>query len=106
MVPEDANAHSTVAQVKKMFPYKSIFLRPHISASLPKGTRNTAADSKKAMAIQLNSTAFICRSLPILGRAMLTADPIKGLKNEDIIITASRMPRFTLFSEPVVIKIN
>jgi hypothetical protein len=58
------------------------------------------------MAIQLNSTAFICRSLPILGRAMLTADPIKGLKNEDIIITASRMPRFTLFSEPVVIKIN
>jgi hypothetical protein len=62
-----------------------------ISASLPKGTRNTADESKNDMETQLIVTAFIEKSELIFGSAILTADPRKGFTNEvSIIRTRSR----------------
>jgi hypothetical protein len=40
------------------------------------------------MAIQLNDTAFIPKSLPIEGRAMLTEEPIKGVRKEVKVATS------------------
>jgi hypothetical protein len=93
MVPDAEKAHKRVETVKKMLPYSNIFLLPMISASLPKGTSMTAENKRKPMAIQLSDTAFIDSSLLMLGRAIFTAEPMKGLKKEDIMTTARRMPR-------------
>ena len=96
--PDVEKAQSRVEKVKKMLPYRSILLRPTMSASLPKGTSMTAENKRKPMAIQLSDKAFIDNSLPMLGRAILTADPIKGLKKEESMTTASRMLRLTRMS--------
>ena len=60
---------------------KILFL-PYISAILPKGTRNIAAARRYEVAIQPSKTAFILNSLPIEGRAILTEEPIKGVRKE------------------------
>lgn len=67
------------AMVKMINPQLKIFLRPQMSASLPKGTRKTAADSKKDVATQLKVTAFAENSLPIAGNAIFVAEPINGV---------------------------
>jgi hypothetical protein len=101
--PEAETPHNKVARVKKILPYNSIFLLPQISASFPNGTSITAEDKRNAMAIQLRDTAFIDNSLLMLGRAIFTADPIKGLKKEDISITANKIPLLNCLSDPVCI---
>lgn len=63
-------------------PYVKILFLPYISAILPKGTRNTAAARRYEVATQLNRTAFIPNSCPIDGSAMLTEEPIKGVRKE------------------------
>jgi len=70
---------------------------------LPKGTSITAEKRRNPMAIQLSETAFMENFWPILGSAIFTADPIKGLKKDEMRITASRMLRLTWVSEVVCI---
>ena len=66
-----------------------------MSASLPSGTRNTAAASRKAVATQLNCTAFMANSAPMAGKATFTAEPRKGGRNEPVVV-ASRTRRCRL----------
>ena len=91
MVPLADSAQPNEDSAIMMLPYKKIFLRPSISAAFPKGTRKTADDSKKAMATQLMVMAFIENSLPICGKAMLTAAPRNGLMTEVRIMINSRV---------------
>jgi len=63
-------------------PNVKILFLPYISAILPKGTRNTAAARRYEVATQLNRTAFIPNSCPIDGSAMLTEEPMKGVRKE------------------------
>ena len=55
-------------------------LRPWISASLPKGSRNMAAASRNEVATQLNETASMPNSSPMVGKAIFTEEPMKGIK--------------------------
>src|SRR5512146_1846178 len=54
-----------------------------MSASLPKGTRNMAADRRYAVGTQLMSTALIANSLPMAGSAILTEDTMNGVRKAD-----------------------
>ena len=73
-----------------MLPIRKIFFLPTISDILPKGTRKIADASKNDICIQLKDMAVNENSLLITGSATFTADPMKGLKNDDIIATANR----------------
>src|SRR5512137_689546 len=53
-----------------------------MSASLPKGTRKTAADNRYEVAIHPRRTASMENSAPMDGRAMLMDAAMKGGKNE------------------------
>jgi hypothetical protein len=53
-----------------------------MSAILPKGTRNTAAESRYAVGTQLMATALIWNSRPIAGSATLMDETMKGVRNE------------------------
>jgi|ERR1035437_1084228 hypothetical protein len=88
--PETANAQKIVARVKMIFPIKNIFFRPTISASLPKGTRKIADDSRNDIMIQFMDTAFSENSFAIVGKAILTAEPMNGVKN-DVTMVTTRM---------------
>src|SRR3972149_1844660 len=50
---------------------------------------NTAAASRKDVAIQLRVTASRANSLPIDGRAILTDEPMNGVKKELRVATSS-----------------
>jgi len=56
---------------------EKIFFRPIMSASLPKGKRNIAAAKIKLLITHPRLIALALRSLPIDGRARLTAEPRK-----------------------------
>jgi hypothetical protein len=86
-VADIAIAQRIVAANKIMLPIRNIFFRPTISASLPKGTRNIAVEIRKDIIIQFWATAAIENSLPMVGNAMPTAEPIKGVKNEVTMVT-------------------
>ena len=60
--------------------------RPNISASLPKGTRNTAAESRYAVATHPINTAFIENSFPIEGSATFIEEPSQGVINAEIVV--------------------
>src|SRR4030042_1376793 len=62
-------------------PARKTRFRPWMSASLPKGTRKTAAARIYAVATQPNWTASALNSRPIEGRAMFTEAPMKGARN-------------------------
>jgi hypothetical protein len=64
------NVFNTEAAVKMIIPQKKTFFLPYISASLPKGTRNIAAERRYNVPTQLRSTVFIFRSFPIAGNAI------------------------------------
>jgi hypothetical protein len=72
-----------------ILPIKKIRFRPLISASLPRGTRKTAEERRKAMETQLIPTAPRENSSLIEGRAILMAAPRKGLMKEVITIDKS-----------------
>jgi hypothetical protein len=63
-------------------PYLKIFFLPDMSAILPMGTKNMAAAKRYEVVIQLNETACIPNSFPMEGRAMLTEEPMKGVRKE------------------------
>lgn len=48
-----------------------------------------AAASKKALVTQFNRTASAVKSAPIVGSAILMADPMNGVKKEAIVATRS-----------------
>jgi hypothetical protein len=79
-------AHSRELTAIIIFPKKNICFLPLISASFPRGTRNTADVSKKAMETQLIPMAPMEKSSPMAGRATLIAAPRKGLIKEVIMI--------------------
>lgn len=60
---------------------KILFL-PKMSPILPKGTRKMAAARIAEVATQLKVTAPVANSLPMAGRAMLTDEPMKGVRKE------------------------
>ena len=53
-----------------------------MSPIFPIGRRNIAVDRRYEMATQLKRMASSWNSLPIDGRAILTDEPIKGVRNE------------------------
>jgi hypothetical protein len=67
------------ARVKREIPIVKIRFLPVISEYLPKGTRNTAAARRYAVATQLRETASIANSFPIVGRATFTDEPSNGV---------------------------
>jgi hypothetical protein len=69
---KDAAANTSSPSVNTRF-------RPFMSASLPRGTKNIAANKRYAVTTQLNRKASMANSLPIVGRAMLTAEMSKGV---------------------------
>jgi hypothetical protein len=75
--------------VNIIIPKVKIFFIPWISAILPNGTANMAADNKKALVTQFNSTASAPKSNPMVGSAMLMEDPMKGVKKEAMVATRS-----------------
>ena len=76
------NGQRMVPIVNTINPKLKIFLRPIISAKRPKGTRNTADERSKPMATQLREIIFPFSSFPISGRAIFTAEPMKGPTKE------------------------
>jgi len=89
-VPEGESAHRMELTAIMILPIKKIFFLPLISASLPRGTRKTADERRKAMETQLIPTAPRLNSSLIDGRAILIAAPRKGLIKE-VMIMAKRI---------------
>jgi len=58
-----------------------------MSAILPKGTKNTAADKRYEVLTQLKRTASMANSFPREGRAMLIDELMKGVKKEPTVAT-------------------
>src|SRR5512143_1919664 len=83
--------------VKTPMPQEKTRFRPWMSASLPKGTRNTAAESRYAVGTQLMSTALMWNSLPMAGSAILTEETVKGVRNADR-VAIRRVERFKVTS--------
>src|SRR5512142_1222594 len=83
--------------VKTPMPQEKTRFRPWMSASLPKGTRHMAADSRYAVGTQLMSTALIWNSLPMEGSAILTEETMKGVRNADR-VAMRRADRFKIAS--------
>ena len=71
-----------------------------MSAILPKGTSRLAEDSRNAVAIQPSVTASNDSSFPIAGRAIFTAEPMKGNRKEAIVATRSTTPLLVPVSLP------
>jgi hypothetical protein len=98
MLPE--NIIRKVEMVNSKIPTEKIFLLPIMSASRPKGRRNIAEDKIKLLITHPRLIAFALRSLPIDGRARLTADPRKGVRNAAKVATR-RTDLFDVFSSVV-----
>ena len=79
-------------------PYVKILFLPYMSATLPKGRRNTVAAKRYEVATHANDTASIENSLPIDGRAILMEDPIKGVRKDAIVTTSSTVLLLALLS--------
>ena len=92
---EGATAQSTVPNANTHIPRRNVLFLPRISASFPKGTRNTAAASRYDVGTQLRRTAFIENSSAMSGRAMLIEDAMNGVRNE-LIMASKRADRFSL----------
>ena len=84
---------------------ENIFFLPIISASRPKGRRNIAEDKIKLLITQPSSMAFALRSFPIDGRARLTAEPRKGVRNAAKVATRST-DLFDVFSSVISVFID
>jgi hypothetical protein len=80
-----AMADKRDAIVKIIIPEVKTFFIPYISAILPKGTANMADVNKNAVGIQLSKIASAANSEAIAGSAMLTEEPINGVKKEAIV---------------------
>lgn len=86
-----------VEMVNSIIPVVKTFFRPTISASFPKGKRNIAEERMKLLITQPRLIAFALRSFPMDGRARLTAEPRKGVRNAAKVAT-SRTDFLSAFS--------
>jgi len=84
--PEGERAQRIELAAIIMLPRKNICFLPLISASLPRGTRKTAEESRKAIDTQLIPTAPSEKSALMAGSAILMAAPRKGLIKEVMMI--------------------
>jgi len=71
--------------VKIIIPEVKTFFIPCISAILPNGTANIADVNRNAVGIQLSKIASVANSEAIAGSAILTEEPINGVKKEAIV---------------------
>ena len=88
--PDGDRAQKTELSAIIILPIKNILFLPLISASLPRGTRKTAEESRKAIATQLIPTAPRVNSSLMEGSAILIAAPRNGLIKE-VRITTKRI---------------
>lgn len=102
MAPDVDNAQRMELAVKITLPTKNTRFLPRMSASLPRGTRNTADDSRKDMATQLIPTAPMENSSLIEGRAILIAAPRKGLI-KDVMMIKRRINLLELVLDSVIL---
>ena len=86
-----------VKEVKAKIPAPSVKSRafPHRSASLPMGSRNTKADSKKLPSTQESDSAPCPYCLPISGKDSDRALPVKGVRKEAAMISHKSLLRLT-----------
>jgi len=75
-----------------------------MSASLPRGTRKTAEERRKAMETQLIPTAPRENSSLMAGRAIFIAAPRKGLINELMIIEKRIKPLVVVLRSVICIR--
>ena len=87
MVAEMASEESNDEKVNIIIPYVKTFLLPYMSAIRPKGMRKAAEVNGYTVTIQPSKTALIENSLPMVGRAMFIEDPIKAVRNADMVLT-------------------
>jgi hypothetical protein len=78
-----------VDMVKSNIPREKIFFLPIISPSRPNGKRNMAEVKIKLLITQLRLIALACSSFPMEGKARLTADVRKGVRNAAKVDTSS-----------------
>ena len=79
-----------------------------MSANLPNGTRNIAAARTAEVAIQLRDNASIENSLPMEGRAILTEDPIRGVRKaaDADAASAALLSSSEIIMEPASLTVN
>jgi hypothetical protein len=87
MLPE--NIIRKVDTVNRNIPEVKIFFLPMMSASRPNGKRKIAEERRKLLITQPRLIALACSSLPIEGRARLSADVRKGTRNAAKVETRS-----------------
>ena len=75
-----------------------------MSASFPRGTRNTAEDSRKDMGTQLIPMAPMENSSLMAGRATFIAAPRKGLINE-VMMMAKRINLLVALPDSVILNL-
>jgi hypothetical protein len=68
-------------------PHRKRRFLPYMSATFPRGTRKTAADSRKAVGTHPITTALIRSSSVMAGRAMLMEELMKGTNSEERVET-------------------
>jgi len=83
--PEVEALASNDARVYTIKPMVKTFLRPCMSASLPKGNTRAALARVKAVGIHPKSNMFTASSFWIRGRIKLRDDPMKGISMEPMI---------------------
>ena len=83
----------------------NIFFLPWISANLPNGSRNAALASTNTVGIQPNRIIFTERSFWINGNAMLSEEPMNGIKKDPnaTINSAEVLTCLSLFSLKIII---
>jgi hypothetical protein len=91
-----------VVRVNSKIPVENTFFLPIMSASLPKGNRKIAEERIKLLITHPRLIASAFRSLPIDGRARLTAELRNGVRNAAKVAT-SRTDLFEIFSLSVFI---
>lgn len=94
IVPEAANAHNALANVKKITPDTKTFFLPAMSPKRLNGTGNIADTRRKLLTIQLVEIAFMENSFAITGSARFIADAMNGIMTVAVQITSKTEFRY------------
>ncbi len=97
MPPDVARPLSSDMTVKALMPSVKTRLRPWISAARPKGTRQIATANEKAVATQPRATASMPSSLPMTGRETFSAEPMKAVEKEAMLVVKRTDPFAGMF---------
>jgi len=76
-------ARNKLAAVKSAVPQVKIFFLPQMSATRPMGSRKSAEEMRYEVATQLIIMASRENDSAMEGRAIMTADPMNGVRNEE-----------------------